>query len=103
MRITVLTILLLAAFHPMISTNTLEELPVPSFSGSDGVELIMESEPNDSNTTGQEVYPGDVVRGTVDMWSDQTRLVFCLVGTRSNTSLNAVTRFWRWCLHVCLG
>ena len=71
MRITVLTILLLAAFHPMISTNTLEELPVPSFSGSDGVELIMESEPNDSNTTGQEVYPGDVVRGTVDMWSDQ--------------------------------
>ena len=71
MRITVLTILLLAAFHPMISTNTLEELPVPIFSGSDGVELIMESEPNDSNTTGQEVYPGDVVRGTVDMWSDQ--------------------------------
>ena len=71
MRITVLTLLLLAAFHPMISTNTLEELPVPSFSGSDGVELIMESEPNDSNTTGQEVYPGDVVRGTVDMWSDQ--------------------------------
>ncbi len=71
MRITVLTILLLAAFHPMISTNTLEELPVPSFSDSDGVELIVESEPNDSNTTGQEVYPGDVVRGTVDMWSDQ--------------------------------
>ena len=71
MRITVLTILLLAALHPMISTNTLEELPMPSLSGSDGVQLIMESEPNDSNTTGQEVYPGDVVRGTVDMWSDQ--------------------------------
>ena len=71
MRITVLTILLLAALHPMISTNTLEELPMPSLSGSDGVELIVESEPNDSNTTGQEVYPGDVVRGSVDMWSDQ--------------------------------
>ena len=71
MRITVLTILLLAALHPMIGTNSLEELSVPSLSSSDGVELIIESEPNDSNTTGQEVYPGDVVSGTVDMWSDQ--------------------------------
>ena len=70
MRFTVLTILLLAAIHPMVNTNTLDELTAPFLSDSNGVELIMESEPNDSNTTGQEVYPGDVVRGTVDMWTD---------------------------------
>ena len=71
MRITVLTILLLAALHPMVNSTNLEELQTPHFTASDGVELILESEPNDSNTTGQEVYPGDVVRGTVDMWNDQ--------------------------------
>ena len=54
----------------MVNTNTLDELTAPFLSDSNGVELIMESEPNDSNTTGQEVYPGDVVRGTVDMWTD---------------------------------
>ena len=71
MRITVLTILLLAALHPMVNSTNLEELRTPNFTASDGVELFLESEPNDSNTTGQEVYPGDVVRGTVDMWNDQ--------------------------------
>jgi hypothetical protein len=71
MRITVLTILLLAALHPMVNSTDLEELQTPNLTASDGVELILESEPNDSNTTGQEVYPGDVVRGTVDMWNDQ--------------------------------
>ena len=71
MRIAVLTILLLAALHPMLNSTSLEELQTPNLTASDGVDLILESEPNDSNTTGQEVYPGDVVRGTVDMWNDQ--------------------------------
>ena len=71
MRIAVLTILLLAALHPMLNSTSLEELQTPNLTASDGVDLISESEPNDSNTTGQEVYPGDVVRGTVDMWNDQ--------------------------------
>lgn len=71
MRKTVLIILLLAVLHPMVNSTSLEEFQSPQLTASDGVELILESEPNDSNTTGQEVYPGDVVRGTVDMWNDQ--------------------------------
>ena len=71
MRIAVLTILLLAALHPIVNSTSLEELQTPNLAASDGVDLILELEPNDSNTTGQEVYPGDVVRGTVDMWNDQ--------------------------------
>jgi hypothetical protein len=71
MRITVLTILLLAVLHPMVNSTSLEEFQSPKLTATVGVELILESEPNDSNTTGQEVYPGDVVRGTVDMWNDQ--------------------------------
>ena len=71
MRITVLTILLLAVLHPMVNSTSLEEFQSPNLTAVVGVELILESEPNDSNTTGQEVYPGDVVRGTVDMWNDQ--------------------------------
>ena len=71
MRKTVLIILLLAVLQPMVNSTSLEEFQSPQLTASDGVELILESEPNDSNTTGQEVYPGDVVRGTVDMWNDQ--------------------------------
>ena len=36
----------------------------------DGVSLVQESEPNNSNTTVDEAYPGDVIVGAVDMWSD---------------------------------
>ena len=48
----------------------LDETVAPSFTTSNGVEVIDEIEPNNANTTGQEVYPGDVVRGSVDMWND---------------------------------
>lgn len=70
MRITIVALLLLAALNPMLSGNVLDE-STTWLSGGNGVEVIEEVEPNDSNTSGQEVYPGDVVRGAVDMWDDK--------------------------------
>ena len=70
MRTTIVALLLLAALNPIMTGTTLEEPPV-WFTGADGVEVINEVEPNNVNTSGQEVYPGDVVRGAVDMWDDK--------------------------------
>ena len=71
MRITVITILILATLQPMLFSDTLEDMNQNYFSSSGGVEVINEAEPNNVNTSGQEVYPGDVVRGAVDMWNDK--------------------------------
>ena len=74
MRFAVLSILLLAILQPlMIDTDVSEVMNDVNvdFTESSGVEVISELEPNDSNTTGQDVYPGDVVRGSVDMWDDK--------------------------------
>ena len=74
MRFAVLWILLLASLQPLLIDTDYSELSDDfkiSLSENSGVEVISELEPNDSNTTGQEVYPGDVVRGTVDMWDDK--------------------------------
>ena len=74
MRFTVLAVLLLASLHPMmvdIDHSEFSDEFLISFTEGSGVDVIDEAEPNDSNTTGQEVYPGDVVRGTVDMWEDK--------------------------------
>ena len=72
MRITLVVLLLLAALHPLAMQPELEDAPVlPQFTASGSVDVIEEIEPNNLNTTGQEVYPGDVVRGAVDMWSDE--------------------------------
>ena len=70
MRTAIVALLLLAALNPVMSGTTLEE-PTAWLTGSDGVEIISEIEPNNVNTSGQEVYPGDVVRGAVDMWDDK--------------------------------
>ncbi len=74
MRFVVLSLLITAILHPMLVDIEHPELDdgfIIDFTQSSGVEVISESEPNDSNTTGQNVYPGDVVRGTVDMWDDK--------------------------------
>jgi hypothetical protein len=71
MRFTVLVILLLASMHPMLAQPSLHDGGNPYFAEAGNVDVIQEIEPNNLNTTGQEVYPGDVVRGSVDMWSDE--------------------------------
>ena len=72
MRTVVISILILALLQPFFATPTLEDNQfTPKFSESSGVEVINEIEPNNVNTSGQEVYPGDVVRGAVDMWDDK--------------------------------
>ena len=71
MRYTVLLILLLASMHPMITQPSLDDAQDSHFVTSGNVDVIEEIEPNNLNTTGQEVYPGDVVSGAVDMWDDE--------------------------------
>ena len=71
MRFTVLVVLLLASMHPMLAQPSLHDGGDPYFAEAGNVDVIQEIEPNNLNTTGQEVYPGDVVRGSVDMWSDE--------------------------------
>ena len=72
MRIAIISILILASLQPVLLSNSLEEEFTQNyFSSSVGVEVINEVEPNNVNTSGQEVYPGDVVRGAVDMWNDK--------------------------------
>ena len=71
MRFAVLVILLLASMQPMLSQSSLDDGENPYFTEAGNVDVIQEIEPNNLNTTGQEVYPGDVVRGSVDMWSDE--------------------------------
>ena len=70
MRQAIVALLLLAALQPMMTQTTLDE-PVVWMSETGGVDVIGEVEPNNANTSGQEVYPGDVVRGAVDMWDDK--------------------------------
>jgi hypothetical protein len=71
MRFAVAMILLLALMHPMLTQPSLDDVENPYFADAGYVDVIQEIEPNDLNTTGQEVYPGDVVRGAVDMWNDE--------------------------------
>ena len=71
MRTALVALLVLAALNPMLSPQALDEGATPWFTEAAGVEVIDEAEPNNANTSGQEVYPGDVVRGAVDMWDDK--------------------------------
>jgi hypothetical protein len=71
MRFAVAMILILALMHPMLTQPSLDDVGNPSFADAGYVDVIQEIEPNDLNTTGQEVYPGDVIRGAVDMWNDE--------------------------------
>ena len=71
MRKIVVSLLLLALLSPFLTSNVLEDGKSFQHSSDGGVEVIEEIEPNNVNTSGQEMYPGDVVRGTVDMWSDK--------------------------------
>ena len=72
MRIPVFILLILTAMYPIVTSTSLDDTTnMPQFSSSSGVEVISEVEPNNANTSGQEVYPGDVVRATVDMWDDK--------------------------------
>ena len=72
MRIPVFILLIVTAMYPIVTSTSLDDTTnMPQFSSSSGVEVISEVEPNNANTSGQEVYPGDVVRGTVDMWDDK--------------------------------
>ena len=72
MRNTIAFILLLALMQPMLTHSTLEDASLsPQFTTAGSVDVIEEVEPNNVNTSGQEVYPGDVLRGDVDMWDDR--------------------------------
>lgn len=61
MRFTVVVILVLALMHPLLTQPSLEDVENAYFTDAGYVDVIQEIEPNDLNTTGQEVYPGDVV------------------------------------------
>ncbi|MEK9652073.1 MAG: hypothetical protein VW102_07750, partial [Poseidonia sp.] len=71
MRSALVALLLLAALHPMMTVVPALDEENPLLAAGHGVEVIEEVEPNNVNTSGQEVYPGDVVRGSVDMWDDK--------------------------------
>ena len=72
MRNTIVVLLLLALMQPMLTHSTLDDTPLsPQFTTAGSVDVIDEVEPNNVNTSGQEVYPGDVLRGDVDMWDDR--------------------------------
>ena len=71
MRNIVVSLLLLSLLNPFLTSSVLEDEKLVLQSSHGGVEVIDEVEPNNVNTSGQEMYPGDVVRGTVDMWSDK--------------------------------
>ena len=72
MRNAIVALMIFAALSPMVSDSAtpLDE-PITWFAEGSGVEILNEVEPNNANTSGQEVYPGDVVRGSVDMWADE--------------------------------
>ena len=64
--------MIFAAMHPLMVHSTLDESShAPLFTTAGSVDVIEEIEPNDVNTSGQVVYPGDVLRGAVDMWDDK--------------------------------
>ena len=57
--------------QPMLTHSTLDDASSsPQLTTAGSVDVIEEIEPNNVNTSGQEVYPGDVLRGDVDMWDD---------------------------------
>ena len=70
MRISLAMLLLLAMLQPMALAPSFD-LEAPRFASGQGVEVIVEVEPNNVNTSGQEAYPGDVIRGAVNMWTDR--------------------------------
>ena len=71
MRVALVAILLMSVMNPLFTQVELQaESPILLADGN-GVQVIEEIEPNNVNTTGQEIYPGDVVRGAVDMWNDK--------------------------------
>jgi len=70
MRISLAMLLLLAILQPMALAPSFD-LEAPRFASGQGVEVIVEVEPNNVNTSGQEAYPGDVIRGAVNMWTDR--------------------------------
>ena len=71
MRIALVAILLMSVMNPLFTQVELQDEPPMLLADGNGVQVIEEIEPNNVNTTGQEVYPGDVVRGAVDMWDDK--------------------------------
>ena len=71
MRIALVAILLMSVMNPLFTQVELQDEPPMLLADGNGVQVIEEIEPNNVNTTGQEVYPGDVVRGAVDMWNDK--------------------------------
>ena len=61
MRNTIVIILLLALMQPMLTHSTLDDASLsPQLTTAGSVDVIEEIEPNNVNTSGQEVYPGDV-------------------------------------------
>ena len=68
--ILMLTTFLLPAVQVDNEENRLEPVRDALRAAGDGVNLVQESEPNNDNTTVDEAYPGDVIVGAVDMWSD---------------------------------
>ena len=71
MRIALVAILLMSVMNPLFTQVELQDESPVLLADGNGVQVIEEIEPNNVNTTGQEVYPGDVVRGAVDMWDDK--------------------------------
>jgi len=65
-----LTTFLLPAVQVEVEDDRLAPIKDALRTSGDGVSLVQESEPNNSNTTVDEAYPGDVIVGDVDMWSD---------------------------------
>ena len=61
MRFAIVALLVFAAMNPMLTPHALDEDSTAWFTEAAGVEVINEVEPNNANTSGQEVYPGDVV------------------------------------------
>ena len=102
MRIALVAILLMSVINPLFTQVELQDEPPMLLADGNGVQVIEEIEPNNVNTTGQEVYPGDVVRGAVDMWNDK------MIGIPFGLSLvkpsaHAFSRFGRRCFYVSLG
>ncbi len=71
MRVALFAILLMSVMNPLFTQVELQDESPILLADGNGVQVIEEFEPNNVNTTGQEVYPGDVVRGAVDMWDDK--------------------------------
>ncbi len=65
-----LTTFLLPAIQVEVEDDRLAPVNDALRAAGDGVSLVQESEPNNSNTTVDEAYPGDVIVGAVDMWND---------------------------------